>query len=187
MSRLLNFFLQGLLITVPIFVTVYVLYSIFSLVDGWVPSLFPSLSGIPGLGILMVLTIVTLAGFLGTKYITNPLGVYFERLVERTPLVKLIYSSVKDLISAFVGEKKSFNKPVLVTYSENPQIQKIGFITQDDLQDLGIPAGKIAVYLPYSYGMNGQLVVISKEYVHPIDATGPEMMKFVISGGVSEI
>jgi uncharacterized membrane protein len=110
-----------------------------------------------------------------------------ESLIERTPLLKLIYTSVKDLIEAFVGEKKRFTQPVLVTVNETPKIQRIGFVTDDDLTGIGIPTQYIAVYLPFSYGFNGQLLIVNAENITKINASGTEMMKFVISGGVSEV
>jgi uncharacterized membrane protein len=105
----------------------------------------------------------------------------------KTPLLKIIYSSVKDLIEAFVGEKKRFTQPVLVTMTREPVIQRIGFVTENDLTNLGIPLGKLAVYFPFSYGFNGQLFIVPAENVTPINASGTEMMKFIISGGVTEI
>jgi uncharacterized membrane protein len=119
--------------------------------------------------------------------VRNPVFAIFEGLIERTPLLKLIYSSVKDLIEAFVGEKKSFTKPVLVTMNNNPPIQRIGFVTEDDLTELGLGKEKMAVYLPFSYGFNGQLVIVESSNVQKLDASGTEMMKFVISGGVTDI
>ena len=186
-KRLIAYFLQGLLFTVPIAVTVYVVYRVFLMVDGILPldSFLPF--NIPGLGILMIVALITFLGYLNHFYIANPLWIYLEKAIEKAPLVKIIYSSVKDLIEAFVGEKKRFNEPVLVTTQTSPLIQRIGFITQNDLTNLGIANGKIAVYLPFSYGMNGMLVVVESTNVSPIDASGTEMMKFVISGGVTEV
>ncbi|MBK7886522.1 MAG: DUF502 domain-containing protein [Bacteroidetes bacterium] len=94
---------------------------------------------------------------------------------------------MKDLIEAFVGEKKRFNEPVLVTVNSNPSVQRFGFITENDLSRLGLAKEKLAVYLPFSYGFNGQLVVVDATQVQKLDASGTEMMKFVISGGVTEI
>ncbi|MEY4595485.1 MAG: hypothetical protein RIQ47_1895, partial [Bacteroidota bacterium] len=100
---------------------------------------------------------------------------------------KLIYSSVKDLIQAFVGEKRRFNTPVLVRLEKESDINRIGFVTKEDLTDLGIGPEKVAVYLPFSYGFNGELIILPKENVRPINASGTDMMKFIISGGVTEI
>ncbi|MEP7265525.1 MAG: DUF502 domain-containing protein [Bacteroidota bacterium] len=193
MKKLINFFFQGLLFVVPVVVTFYVVIQAVI----WMDNLLPIQVDIPvpgsdsfklpGLGILVILVGITLFGYIGTRFVRNPFFLMFEGLMERTPLLKLIYSSVKDLIEAFVGEKKRFNKPVLVTINDNPKLQRIGFVTDDDLTAIGLPKNVIAVYLPFSYGFNGQLVVVNAENVTPINASGTEMMKFVISGGVSDI
>ena len=128
-----------------------------------------------------------MAGYIGTRFVRNPVFSIFEGLIERTPLLKLIYSSVKDLIEAFVGDKKRFTQPVLVTMNNNPPIQRIGFVTENDLTELGLGKNKMAVYLPFSYGFNGQLVIVESDNVQKLDASGTEMMKFVISGGVTDI
>ena len=193
MKKLISYFLQGLLFVVPVVVTFYVV------IQGiiWMDNLIPIQVDIPvpgfdtfklpGMGILVILVTITFFGYVGTRFVRNPLFSIFEGVMERTPLLKLIYSSVKDLIEAFVGEKKRFTKPVLVTVNDNPKLQRIGFVTDDDLTAVGLPKEVIAVYLPFSYGFNGQLVVVNSANVTPINASGTEMMKFVISGGVSDI
>jgi uncharacterized membrane protein len=193
MKRLVNFFFQGLLFVVPLAVTVWVLIKsilwIDSLLPFQIPVKLPLLEkvDIPGLGLIAIFLVITFIGFVGSRYIRNPFFAYFEGLVERAPLVKLIYSSVKDLINAFVGEKKSFNHPVLVLIQKETELYRIGFITKDDLSHLGLGPDKVAVYLPFSYGFNGQLVIVPSANVKPIEKSGTEMMKFIISGGVTEI
>ena len=193
MKKLLNYFFQGLLVVVPIAVTILVIYKIITWIDNLLPFQIPvKLPGIgevsiPGLGILTIVVAVTAFGYLAKFFVANPFFVLLERMLERTPLLKIIYTSVKDLIEAFVGEKKRFNQPVLVTVNKVSGVQRIGFITQKDLSVLGISSNKMAVYLPFSYGFNGQLVIVPAENVEKIDASGTEMMKFVISGGVSEV
>lgn len=193
MKKLINYFLQGLLFVVPIAVTVYVVIKAVVWLDNLLPVKVPipvpgaESFNLPGLGILLIASIITVAGYIGTRFVRNPVFAIFEGLIERTPLLKLIYSSVKDLIEAFVGEKKSFTKPVLVTMNNNPPIQRIGFVTEDDLTELGLGKEKMAVYLPFSYGFNGQLVIVESSNVQKLDASGTEMMKFVISGGVTDI
>jgi uncharacterized membrane protein len=182
MKKLANYFLQGLLFSLPIAATLYVIYRIFIAIDGILP-----FNNIPGLGIVIIVAGITILGYLSKFYFSNPVSNLLEKGIEKTPLVKLIYSSVKDLISAFVGEKKRFNQPVLVTVNNSPLIQRVGFITQNDLTEMGINKDKIAVYLPFSYGLNGELVIIDKDNIESIDASGTEMMKFVISGGVTEV
>lgn len=193
MKKLLNYFFQGLLVVVPISVTLVVIYKIIIWVDGLLPFQIPvRLPGIgeiniPGLGIITIVIGVTIFGYLAKFFVANPFFVLLERMLERTPLLKVIYSSVKDLIEAFVGEKKRFNQPVLVTVSKEPGIQRIGFVTQNDLTVMGLSDQKLAVYLPFSYGFNGQLVIVPAENVEKINASGTEMMKFVISGGVTDV
>lgn len=193
MKKLLNFFLQGLLFVVPIVVTGWVLIRAILWIDGLLPFQIPiDLPGtheveIPGLGLLTIFLFITLMGYIGSRYIRNPLFSYFETVIEKAPLTKLIYTSVKDLIQAFVGEKKRFTRPVLVRLEKDSDINRVGFVTQDDLTDLGIEKDKVAVYLPFSYGFNGELIILPKENIRPIDASGTDMMKFIISGGVTEI
>ena len=193
MKKLLNYFFQGLLVVIPIAVTIFVIYKIITWIDKLLPFQIPvKLPGIgevsiPGLGILTIVIAVTAFGYLAKFFVANPFFVLLERILERTPLLKIIYTSVKDLIEAFVGEKKRFNQPVLVTVNKESGVQRIGFITQKDLSVLGISSHKMAVYLPFSYGFNGQLLIVPAENVEKIDASGTEMMKFVISGGVTEV
>ena len=181
MKKLISYFLQGLLFTLPIAATVYVVYKLFLFIDGILPFDFP------GLGILVIIALITFFGYLGTFYFANPLFSLIERLLEKAPLAKIIYSSVKDLVGAFVGEKKSFTRPVLVTMNKESNIQQIGFMTQDDLTELGLGKDKAVVYLPFPYSFMGNLVVVSKENITPIDKSGTEIMKFLISGGVTEM
>ena len=193
MKALFNYFIQGALITVPIVLTLFILIkSIFwidSLLPFHIPIQLPVVGHfeIPGLGVLTLFIGVTVLGYIAAQLIKKPVFSYIESIFEKTPLVKLIYSSVKDLIEAFVGEKKRFNQPVLVVVNKDASVQRIGFVTENDLSHLGLGADKVAVYLPFSYGFNGQLVIVPSENVTKINATGTEIMKFVISGGVTEI
>ena len=192
MKKLINYFLQGLLFVVPTVVTFYVVILAIIWMDNLIPLQVPipipglEKLNLPGLGILVIMIVITILGYIGTKFVRNPFFVIFEGLVERTPLLKVIYSSVKDLIEAFVGEKKRFTQPVLVTVNQNPVVQRIGFITEHDLTELGLGVDRMAVYLPFSYGFNGQLVIVESSSVTKLDASGTEMMKFVISGGVTD-
>jgi uncharacterized membrane protein len=185
MKRVINYFLQGLLFVVPIVVTIYVLYQLLY----WIDNLLPFLDKlkIPGLGLIAIFILVSAAGYVGSRFIRNPFFAYLELLMERAPLVKLIFTSVKDLIAAFVGEKKSFNQPVAVKFEKNSDTERIGFITQNDVNHLGFGNDKVAVYLPFSYSFMGELVVLPRENVRMLDSSGPDMIKFVISGGVGEV
>jgi uncharacterized membrane protein len=193
MKKLLNHFFQGLLFIVPIAVTVWILLKSIIWIDSLLPFQipiripgFPELE-IPGLGLLTLFFIITIVGYFGTRYIRNPFFSYTERLVERAPLAKLIYTSVKDLITAFVGEKKRFNHPVMVKLFNNSDACRIGFITNDNLSSIGVAAEQVAVYFPFSYSFTGELIIVPRDSIKPLNAKGTETMKFIISGGVTEI
>lgn len=193
MKKLLNYFFQGLLFVVPIAVTIWVLIRAILWIDSLLPFQIPiHVPGldeidIPGLGLITIFLFIAFMGYIGSRYIRNPFFSYLESLVEKAPLAKLIYSSVKDLVQAFVGEKRRFNQPVLVRLEKESDINRIGFITHEDLTDLGLEKDKVAVYLPFSYGFNGELIILPKENIRPLDASGTDMMKFIISGGVTEL
>jgi uncharacterized membrane protein len=180
-SRFLKYFGQGLLFVVPVFVTIAVLFYLFQKAD----TLFGL--DIPGLGILILVVGVTLVGFIGTVFVTNPVVGWFSGLINRTPVVKIIYSSVKDLLSAFVGTKKKFTHPVLIKLSAESDMQQIGFMTQDDLSDLGIGPDMVSVYVPFSFSIMGNVFVVPKGNVTPIEASPTETMKFVVSGGITNV
>jgi uncharacterized membrane protein len=138
---------------------------------------------IPGMGIANVVVVIVIAGILVTNVITDPIKRWFNRWINRLPLFKFLYSSIKDLTEAFVGEEKKFNEAVIVEVNEFG-LKKIGFIVQKDLSSLNLP-GEVAVYFPFSYSFAGQVVIIAADKVKPIDKSAADMMKFVISGGVS--
>jgi len=192
MKKILNYFLQGLLFVVPIAITLWVIFKsilwIDSLLPFQVPIKIPGLPSleIPGLGLLTIFTFISIVGFISARYLRNPIFSYIERTIDRAPLVKLIYSSVKDLVEAFVGEKRRFNKPVLVNLEKESHINRIGFITKEDLHELGIGQEMVAIYLPFSYSFAGELIILPKENIRPLNATGTDAMKFIISGGVTE-
>ena len=181
MKKFINYFLQGLLYIVPITVTLYVVYWTFQKIDGILPFQFP------GLGLIVIILLITLIGFVGSAIIASPINSFFQRLLKRAPLLQTIYSSVKDLMSTFVGKKKGFNTPVLIKLYENSSIERIGFITNENLSTLHIKEGKVLVYLPHSYAFSGQLFVVERSYIKPIDASSAEIMKLIVSGGVTEI
>ena len=185
----INYFFQGLILIAPLSITLYVLIKTFFYVDDLLKDFLTQWLGFYtlGLGILVMLGGLTVIGFLGSTIIFKPLLVVFDRLISRAPLVKIIYTSVKDLLSAFVGSKKKFSEPVLIRESKNSEMEKIGFITAHDLSNLGIPDGKVAVYLPYSYNVSGMLVIVPVENVKRLDANSTDVMKFVISAGVTQI
>ena len=187
MKKLLNYFLQGLLYIVPISVTLYVVYSGFIWIDAIIGKHLPEKIQIPGLGLIVIVVVITIIGYLGNIVIKSPFSSFFQKVLDRAPLLKTIYTSVKDLMKAFVGKKRGFTQPVLVKLYENSTIERIGFVTNKDLKGLNEAGEKILVYLPHSYAFSGQLFVVDKSYVRPIDASSGEIMKLIVSGGVTEI
>lgn len=189
-KALLNYFVKGLLIVVPLGVAIFLIYWAVSSIDNALnlsKALWTDSKGrpmyIPGLGIVNVILIILIAGVLVTSVITEPIKAWFNRWLDRLPLFKFLYSSVKDLTEAFVGEEKKFNEPVLVELNKFG-VKKIGFLVKKDMSVIGLP-GEVAVYFPNSYAFSGQVVIIAADKVHPININAAEVMKFVISGGVS--
>lgn len=177
-SFLVKFFLRGLLFVAPVGVTIYTLVASFR----WIDSLLP-LEEYPGAGLAIILVSVTLIGYLGSSFVVKPFFQSLEKLLFRLPFVRILYSSLKDLISAFVGDKKKFNQPVLVLMNRDASLHKLGFITQNDLTDFGI-ADKVAVYVPHSYNVSGDLFIVPRENITPVNHSSTAIMKFIVSGGV---
>ncbi|PKO97900.1 MAG: hypothetical protein CVU14_08925 [Bacteroidetes bacterium HGW-Bacteroidetes-9] len=188
-KKLLAWFLQGLLFIAPVALTIYIIYVSFTIVDGILTDVILSIFGfrIPGLGMVVILVSITLIGFLGSSIVFKPLLSYLDKVISQAPLVKIIYTSIKDFMSAFVGKERRFTEPVLVKVTRDGHLEKMGFITQKDLSNLNIPNGKVAVYLPHSYNFSGNLFIVSVESITPLDASPAEVMKFIVSAGVTSI
>jgi len=192
MKKLIGYFFQGILYIAPIAVTLYVFVIAFVWLDGLLRNLEIFESGtfskfsFPGMGLIVIVLTITLVGFIGQKLITTPISSAFDLLLKRAPLIKVIYSSVKDLLSAFVGKERKFDKPVMVTLDQEGILNRLGFITATDLNDIGVQ-DKIAVYLPSSYGVLGELYLVPVDKVQPIDINSADVMKFIVSGGVTKV
>ncbi len=181
MKNIINYFLQGLLYIVPITATgAFVVWS-FNKIDKIIPGLFP------GLGVIIVIILITTIGFLGSTVIAGPINSFFKNLLKKAPLLETIYSAIKDLMNTFVGKKRGFKQAVYVRLFENSTIERIGFITNENLSSLNVNEGRVLVYIPHSYNFSGNLFVVEKKYITPIDAPSGEIMKLIVSGGVAEI
>ncbi|MAX05963.1 MAG: hypothetical protein CMD19_05955 [Flavobacteriales bacterium] len=180
MKKFINYFLQGLLYIVPITATGAFVVWAFNKIDKIIPGLFP------GLGVVIVIILITIIGILGSTVIARPINSFFQNLLKKAPLLETIYSSVKDLMNTFVGKKKGFQEAVFVKIFENSTIERIGFITNKDLAELNINNNRVLVYIPHSYNFSGNLFVVEKKYITPIDAPSSEIMKLIVSGGVAE-
>lgn len=179
MKKSLNYFLKGLLFIVPIFISLYVIYWAITSID----NIFAF--SIPGLGLLIVLGGTTLIGYFVNSFITKPFFDYFEEQISRIPLFKLIYTSIKDLMEAFVGDEKKFKESVIIDFNSSG-LKRIGFITEKDLSLLDME-GYVAVYCPHSYNFSGNLFLVETKNIKPIKLNSSTMMKFVVSGGVTDL
>lgn len=191
-SKLLQYFLQGLLVIAPIAITVYSVYWVVSSIDSQIP-IFTSKGADGqirvrnyGLGFLIVIVAICLVGYLSSFFIKNRLFNIFDSLMGRTPGIRFIYSTVKDFFEAFAGEKKKFNKPALANIDDN-DVWRVGFITQEDAADFGF-SEYVAVYIPMAYSIAGNVYLLPKTRVRPItDVNATSAMKFAISGGVTRV
>jgi uncharacterized membrane protein len=196
---LFKLFLQGLLILAPISITIFFVVSTFQWVDGILPNLvhnlFPNLIGldafgspkrIPGLGFVVFIGIALIVGYISPSFIVSRLVELAEKLLERTPGIKFIYSTVKDFFEAFAGNKRKFDKAVLVSIVA-PDVWQVGFITQEELHEFDLKE-YVAVYLPQSYAFAGHLYFVKRDRVRVLtDISSADAMKFAISGGVADV
>jgi uncharacterized membrane protein len=177
-AKLFSFFVKGLLLLAPVYVTGYI---IFNLLDSLDSQFFVQYRGT---GLVVLIGIIMIVGFLGSTFISVPVVQIFEEAIIRIPLVGIIYSSLKDLVGAFVGDKKKFNQPVRFILNKENGIQKIGFLTQEDLQFLEIK-DSIMVYCPHSYAFSGELFIVPSSSITPLNIPASDVMKMIVSGGVS--
>ncbi len=198
-KKVFNYFLQGLVVIAPIGITVWAIFSLFSFVDNILPNIlhaiFPNwikedafgrVQKIPGLGFLVVIFFVILVGWLSSILMVGKFVDFFDKILERTPGIKIIYSSVKDFFEAFAGNKKKFTKPVLVNVDAT-DVWRIGFITNEDAADFGLKEHLI-VYVPHSYAISGITYFVPLNRVKKIeDVSAADAMKFTVSGGVVDV
>jgi len=182
-KRIFGLFFQGILYITPIFIPLYIMYSLFISLDTQFKLVFGF--EVPGLGVLLMFVLLTFIGWIGKFLITQPIKKQFTLLLDKAPLLKLIYNSVQDLLKAFVGKEKKFTKPVLVKVNPMTNLEKIGFITQEDLTEFDIYDGKMAVYFPHSYAFSGELYIVPKEQITLLDKKSADVMKFIVSAGIS--
>lgn len=179
MQWVLKSFLKGLLLVVPLTVTLWVFWLVFSTIDGWLG--FTT----PGLGLLVTVAIIIAVGAVGSIFLVDRLVAWLENALSRVPVAKLVYFSLKDFVGAFVGEKKGFNRPVIVNLDESGTIKVIGFATAEGL-DLPGAEDYIAVYLQQSYNFAGNLVLVPRTRVTPLPPKeSSKWLSFIVSGGVS--
>jgi uncharacterized membrane protein len=183
LKRIFNYFIQGIVVLAPIAITAYLLYWLFDNIDR---ILRPYLN-IPGLGFAIIIVFVILVGWISSNYLMGRFINFFDRWLERTPGVKFIYSSTKDFFEAFAGDKRKFNKSVLINvFAENVWI--IGFVTDEELQKFELGLDMVSVYVPQAYNFAGQLFLLPRDRVKLIDTiSSGQAMKYAVTGGVVEL
>ncbi|MDK2908581.1 MAG: hypothetical protein PWR20_148 [Bacteroidales bacterium] len=189
MRQLLGYFVQGLLLIAPLSVTFWAIVTVVNFLDEAILSPLEAIIGfrVPGLGLLALIVLITITGFLGSTILFRPVLAYFDRVISKAPLIKIIYTAVKDFLQAFVGQQRRFTEPVLVRVDDVTEADRIGFVTSRDLSMLGLPEGRVAVYFPSSYTVLGELLIMPASRIRPLDIAPAEVMKYVISGGVTSI
>lgn len=182
MNLLLRYFVRGLVIVMPIGLTLYIVYQAFSAIDRLIARFFEV--PFPGVGLMITVAAIVAIGALASNFVGRKIFQVTETIFRRAPLVKIVYSSIRDLIEAFVGDKRRFNRPVLVSLTSDGAIRTPGFITRDDLSALG-DRDRVAVYFPQSYNFAGNLIFVPRDRVIPVELESSQLMTFIVSGGVS--
>lgn len=183
MKKFANYFLRGLLVFTPIALTGFVILWFVGLVGKYL-TIPTGKYTIPGGGLIILLILMPVIGYFTSHFLGRKLYEWFERLITKIPLIKLLYNSLKDLMGAFAGEKKSFNKPVLVDMMGNDGAKIIGFVTRESLNFLNIK-DHVAVYFPQSYNFAGNVFIFPTKNVRPVEADASDVMAFIVSAGVS--
>ena len=178
MNWLIKNFLRGLVIVVPIALTIYLIYQAFTRLDQLLHL------ETPGVGLAILLAAIVTIGALAGNFVGRGFFALTEKMFTKAPIVRIVYAAIKDLLEAFVGNKRRFDRPVTISVSEG--VRTFGFITRDDLTTLGLP-GDVAVYVPFSYTWDGCLLVVARERVTPLAADSASVMALVVSGGVSRV
>ena len=180
-QKIIQYFLQGLLILGPVSITIYIIYLVFDNID----SLLRPAINIPGLGFIIVIGFIIIIGYLSSFFVLGRILSLMDKILERTPGIKLFYSFIRDFFEAFAGNKKKFTHNVLASV-DYPDVWRVGFITQEDMSSFGMH-DYVAVYLPMSYSVAGNVYIIPKDRVKPMPGiSAAQAMKFAVSGGVTQ-
>lgn len=177
-AKLFSYFVKGLFLLAPVYITGYIIFNLLNSLDQEFYFYFR------GTGLAIMVAIIMIVGFLGSTFISIPVVQILEEGVSKLPLVGLIYFSLKDLIGAFVGDKKKFNQPVKILFNKENGIQKLGFITQTDLKFLDLE-DSVVVYCPHSYAFSGEMFIVPTSSVTLLNIPASDVMKMIVSGGVS--
>ena len=190
-KKLFQYFLQGLLVMAPILITFYVLFSVVSSIDNLLPIFTVRENGVVkvqnyGFGFLVIILFIIIIGYFSYFFISNKILLFLDKLMQRLPGLKHIYSTTRDFFEAFAGDKKKFTQNVMANVDDN-DVWRVGFITKDDMQEFGLK-DYVAVYVPMAYSVAGNVYVIPRSRIKEIThISSSQTMKFAVSGGVTDI
>lgn len=185
MKKFITYFFKGILILVPIVLTIYIVVFVFQLTDSILGRYFVALGiNIPGLGLLTTIVLIILVGFLGTQVASGRIFNYIDGLFGKIPFIKIIYNTIKDIMNALLGRKSSFAKVVMIDLPGGNDIKILGFITKEDLEIFGLK-DHIAVYILQSMQWAGFTLLVPRSQVQVLDVKPDEALKFIVSAGIS--
>lgn len=191
-KKLLQYFLQGMLILAPVAITLYALYFVVSTIDGWLP-IFSTIDEQGrvhvqnyGLGFVIIIAALIVIGYFSSFFITGRIVSFLDKFMQKTPGLKHIYGTTRDFFEAFAGDKKKFTQNVLANVDDN-DVWRIGFVTREDMSDFGLK-DFVSVYVPMAYSVAGNVYIIPKNRIKPIlHYSSTQTMKFAVSGGVTDL
>ncbi len=201
-KKIIAYLIQGMIIVSPIGLVIYIILLILTSLEEILPKLLVGLDKFihlftdevslssfyfPGLGLLTLFFLLILIGYFARFVIAVPLASFFNWLLDKSSPIKTLYYFFKDLFSAIAGKKKKFDKPVLVKLSADSNLERIGFVTNEDVSSIGISNDKVMVYIPHSYAWSGNMFIVSRDCLTPIQSSSADIMKLIISGGVAAI
>lgn len=191
-KKLLQYFLQGILILAPVSITIYAIYFVVSGIDGLIPifSYKDELGRVKvqnyGLGFILIICFLIAIGYFSSFFITGRIISFMDKFFQKTPGLKHIYSTTRDFFEAFAGDKKKFTQNVLANVDDN-DVWRVGFITHDDMSDFGLQ-DHVAVYIPMAYSVAGNVYILPRTRVKSIThISSAQTMKFAVSGGVTSV
>ena len=181
--HILNLFLRGLLVVLPIALTISILIWVLQIIGSFLH--LDKLSfGAVALYLLLGVIVITMIGKFTEGVVAKQILEFFVGIIEKAPGLNWIFGTTKDMTQAFVGENKKFTVTVRVEIS--PNVYRIGFLTQETMAEFGMDEF-CAVYFPNSYAISGEILIVKKEKIEKIDADSGDVTKFILSGGVSEM
>jgi len=183
-----RYFITGIFVLLPIIITGYILVFAFKLVDGILRNLIEYYIGrpMPGLGFLIMLTLVFLAGLFGTNVVGRKLLALGEEILRRIPIVKSIYTVAKQVMEAVTMQRRGvFRHVVLVEYPRR-DIYSIGFITGEAPAEISREAGEdlLNVFMPASPPTQGVLIMVPRKDVHILEMSVEDGLKLLLSAGI---